>query len=123
MKAFFAVIALALASSANAAFTVCSGFSGDLVNGAMTLNPPPPLCVGQNVVATVTGDLIDDITDGATLDIVGKFGTITVYNDPHDLCSLLSSTSTPCPVAAATGSSVVATVQVLPNAPTGVSYS
>ncbi|KAF9372044.1 hypothetical protein BGX21_004930, partial [Mortierella sp. AD011] len=72
MKFFAAAIALAVAAVANAqsyvTFTNCAPGS-DLTVNTLYLDPYP-ICVGQDVCATITGTLTADVTAPSTLTII-----------------------------------------------------
>ncbi|KAF9991939.1 hypothetical protein BGZ80_008306 [Entomortierella chlamydospora] len=114
MKFFAATIALVAAAVANAqvTWTDCSSGS-DLAVSSMTLSPYP-LCIGENVCATITGTLSAPVTSPATLTIIGTYFGTTVYTQSVDLCTVVS-----CPVAQSTTTLEVC-VPVLSNAPAGI---
>ncbi|KAF9349471.1 hypothetical protein BGX34_001773 [Mortierella sp. NVP85] len=123
MKFIAAVAALALAAVAQAqTFTSCATGATDMTVSSITLDKNP-LCVGENVCATVTGTLANPIvetTPGSTkLAIVGRYLGRVVYTDNHDLCTLLAASGHPCPVATSV-TSVTACVLVKTSAPVGV---
>ncbi|KAG0301445.1 hypothetical protein BGZ98_008355, partial [Dissophora globulifera] len=121
MKFFAAIAALVVATVANAAsppFTNCAtGTPGMTVTG-FTL-APYPMCIGQNVCAAVTGTLSSPIVAGSSISIVGRFAGRVVYNDSHDLCTVLAASGVSCPVPT-TVTSVNACVQVLSSAPADI---
>ncbi|KAF9975791.1 hypothetical protein BGZ73_000382 [Actinomortierella ambigua] len=84
---------------------------------------PYPLCVGKPVCATITGTLSNPI-DGATagLSVIGKYLNRIVYTDSKNLCEILAETDHPCPVSTDV-TSVVACIDVKPNAPVGIPVS
>jgi hypothetical protein len=124
MKFFAAVAALVVAAVANAQsppFTSCATGTPDLTVTGFSL-APYPLNVGGPVSATVTGTLVHSIIAPARLSIIGRYAGRVVYTDSHDLCTLLASSSHPCPVTVIGISiTIITTIQVLPTAPVGVS--
>ncbi|KAF9172382.1 hypothetical protein BGX21_003909 [Mortierella sp. AD011] len=117
MKFFTAAIALAVAAVANATgayvpFTDCAPGS-DLTVSTLYLDPYP-ICVGQDVCATITGSLIHDVTAPSTLTIIGTYFGVTVYSQSLDSCSLVS-----CPVSKDT-TSITFCIPVLSTAPAGI---
>ncbi|KAF9914688.1 hypothetical protein BX616_007780 [Lobosporangium transversale] len=121
MKFISAVSALLLAAVASAQspqFTNCATGATDMTVSSLVLNPYP-LCVGKEVCATVTGSLSAPVTQGAKLNIVGKYLNRIVYTDAHDLCTVLAANGTPCPVATSV-TSVKACILVKSTAPTGI---
>ncbi|KAF9354631.1 hypothetical protein BGX26_007544 [Mortierella sp. AD094] len=119
MKFFAATVALIAAAVANAqvTWTNCAA-TADLTINTFALSPYP-LCVGQNVCATGTGQLSAPVTAPSTLSIVGKYFGTTVYTDSQNLCTLLGAQGHPCPVPV-TLNSITVCVLVKPNAPTGI---
>ncbi|KAG0252734.1 hypothetical protein BG011_006833 [Mortierella polycephala] len=124
MKFITAVAALFVATVANAqapTFTDCATGTPDMTVTSFSVSPYP-LCVGQDVCATVVGTLGTPIDGAAALSIVGKYLGRVVYTDNHGLCDVLAGTDHPCPVDTSV-TSVVACVLVKPNAPVGIPVS
>ncbi|KAF9172380.1 hypothetical protein BGX21_003910 [Mortierella sp. AD011] len=114
MKFFAAAIALAAAAVANAQPTWTNCASGsDLTVTSMTLDPYP-LCVGENVCATIVGTLSAPVTSPSTLTVIGTYFGVTVYSQSIDLCTVVS-----CPVAQSTTTLEVC-IPVLSTAPAGI---
>ncbi|KAF9988303.1 hypothetical protein BGZ80_008620 [Entomortierella chlamydospora] len=116
MKFFAAAIALAVAAVANAgsyvSFTDCASGS-DLTLNTLYLDPYP-ICVGQDVCATITGTLSADVTAPSTMSIIGTYFGSTVYTQSLDVCTLVS-----CPVPQST-TSMTFCFPVLSSAPAGI---
>ncbi|ORZ08525.1 hypothetical protein BCR41DRAFT_145604 [Lobosporangium transversale] len=121
MKFFAAIVALACLALSSAQMPTpynCATGATDLLVTNFTL-APYPLCIGQNVCASGTGILSAPVTQGAKLNIVGKYLNRIVYTDAHDLCTLLGSQGVPCPIPI-TMTSITACVLVKPTAPAGI---
>ncbi|GJJ78027.1 hypothetical protein EMPS_10386 [Entomortierella parvispora] len=120
MKFFAAIAALAVAAVANAqyTFTNCATGATDMTVTGFTLNPYP-LCAGQNVCATITGTLSNPVTSGGSLSVIGRYLNKIVYTDSFDLCTVLSDSGVPCPIAT-TVTSVTACILVKDTAPVGI---
>ncbi|KAF9157820.1 hypothetical protein BGX20_003717, partial [Mortierella sp. AD010] len=115
MKLFNAAIALAVAAVANAQsyITVTDCAPGaDFTVGTLYLDPYP-MCVGQDVCATLTGTLSAPVTAPSTLTIIGTYFGVTVYSQSLDVCSLTS-----CPISQST-TSITVCLPVLSTAPAG----
>ncbi|KAF9113416.1 Phosphatidylglycerol/phosphatidylinositol transfer protein [Mortierella sp. AM989] len=122
MKFFTAVAAaIALASSASAAFTSCGSSSDQFKLSSVSYSPNPPK-VGQDVCITLSGSLSTAITQGATLKVTATFWGINVYDQTTDLCAGLVGSATPCPIAT-TVTSVTQCITVPSNVPAGVSLN
>ncbi|KAG0365104.1 hypothetical protein BC939DRAFT_455811 [Gamsiella multidivaricata] len=121
MKFFAAIAALVVAAVANAqspAFTNCATGATDMTVSAFSVSPYP-LCIGQNVCASVTGTLSTPVITGAKLAITGRYGGRVVYTDNQDLCTVLAASGHPCPVATSV-TSITACVLVKTTAPANV---
>ncbi|KAF9205321.1 Phosphatidylglycerol/phosphatidylinositol transfer protein [Haplosporangium sp. Z 27] len=116
-----AVAAIALATTASAAFTSCGASSDSFHLGSVSYTPNPPKA-GQQVCIDLTGTLSAAVTQGATLTVTGTFWGIEVYNSKSDLCAGLAGSATPCPIAT-TVTSVTQCITVPSNVPTGVSVT
>lgn len=108
--AFFAAVTRAQILNCNRGYAVA-----DLHISYLTFTPNP-VCVGQPVCVTVTGNLLATIEDDssgalATLSITGKYLGRVVYSDTAELCTLIN-----CPVDTNT-TTINACVTVTPNAP------
>ncbi|GJJ78356.1 hypothetical protein EMPS_10715 [Entomortierella parvispora] len=92
---------VALATSAPAAtpgvgpFKTCTGES-HLTVSSVSITPAVP-CAAQKYCLTVTGQLSEDITQGATLNVVGRYFNRVVYIDKQDIGTLLAEAGTPLP--------------------------
>ncbi|KAF9939068.1 hypothetical protein BGZ67_010036 [Mortierella alpina] len=120
MKFITAIAALFVATVANAQvpFTDCANGPTDLVIESFKIEPYP-LCVGKNVTATGTGVLSTPVIAGAKLSIIGKYLGRIVYNDNHDLCTLMAGEGHPCPIPT-TLTSISAKVPVKSTAPANI---
>ncbi len=119
MKFIAAIAAIVVAAVANAqTFTSCATGPTDMTVTAFSVNPYP-LCVGQNVCATVGGTLSTPIIAPAKLAVTGKYLGRVVYTDNQDLCVVLAASGIPCPVPV-TVTSVTACVLVKPTAPANI---
>ncbi|KAK3825348.1 MAG: hypothetical protein J3Q66DRAFT_420293 [Benniella sp.] len=120
MKLFTAIATLFLAT-----FVAAQSLPNNCATGPTGLTvtstaiTPYPLCVGQLVCFTITGQLSETITPGATFTIIGKYLGRVVYTDTHDLCTLLATQGYPCPVPV-TLTSITICVLVKSNAPVGI---
>ncbi|KAG0337663.1 hypothetical protein BG004_007557 [Podila humilis] len=118
---FTAVAALLLAAVATAqqpTWTNCATGPTDMTVSAFSV-APYPLCVNQNVCATVVGTLSTAVIAPAKLSISGKYLGRVVYTDNQDLCAILSAAGHPCPLPITT-TTITACVLVKPTAPTGI---
>ncbi|KAG0208088.1 hypothetical protein BGX31_002422, partial [Mortierella sp. GBA43] len=102
MKFFAAIAALAVAAVVKAqqpTFTNCATGPTDLTISTFSLNPYP-LCIGQNVCASGTGQLSVPVTAGVNqnLTITGRYLNRVVYSDTYNLCDLLAAQGNPCPI-------------------------
>ncbi|KAF9990322.1 hypothetical protein BGZ79_004828, partial [Entomortierella chlamydospora] len=68
------------------------------------------LCVGQNVCAAVTGTLSVLITAPATISIIGKYLSTTIYIGSQDLRGVLDAQGQPRPVPTTVTSIIVYTL-------------
>ncbi|KAF9915287.1 hypothetical protein BX616_006500 [Lobosporangium transversale] len=68
------------------------------------------------------GRLRHPVTQGAKLNVVGKFLNRIVYTDAHDLCTLLAAQGHPCPVPV-TLTSITACIKVKDSAPAGITVA
>ncbi|KFH73740.1 hypothetical protein MVEG_00954 [Podila verticillata NRRL 6337] len=122
MKFITAVSALLFAAVANAqqpTWSSCAtAGTTDMTVSAFSV-APYPLCINQNVCATVTGTLLTDVIAPAKLAISGKFLGRVVYTDNQDLCAILDAAGHPCPLPMSTPS-ITACVLVKPSAPANV---
>ncbi|KAG0371025.1 hypothetical protein BC939DRAFT_437484 [Gamsiella multidivaricata] len=122
MKFFTAAVAaLALASSASAAFSSCGSSSDEFHLTGVTYTPSPPK-VNQDVCITVKGTLATPVAQGATIRVTATFLGIQVYDQTADLCAGLANSTTPCPIAT-TVNSVTNCITVPSNVPTGISLT
>ncbi|KAF9216696.1 hypothetical protein BGZ59_008522 [Podila verticillata] len=114
-----AVSALLFAAVANAqqpTWSSCATASTtDMTVSAFSVDPYP-LCINEDVCATVTGTLLTDVIAPAKLDISGKFLGSVVYTDNQDLCAILEDAGHPCPLPKSTPS-ITACVLVKPSVP------
>ncbi|KAF8937887.1 putative phospholipid transfer protein [Dissophora ornata] len=119
MKFFSAVVAaIALATSASAAFSSCGSSTDDFQLSSVTYTPNPPV-VGQSVCITIQGTLSTPVTQGATIHVTATFWGINVYDQTSDLCAGLAGGATPCPIATTVGN-VTDCITVPSNVPAGV---
>ncbi|KAK3844093.1 MAG: hypothetical protein J3R72DRAFT_473367 [Linnemannia gamsii] len=123
MKFIAALVALFAVSAVNAVsppFTSCATAPTQMTVTAFSV-APYPLCINQNVCATVAGTLSTPITAGAKLAITGRYLGRLVYTDNQDLCTVLGGSpgGVTCPVPITT-TTVTACVLVKPNAPPNV---
>ncbi|CAO3570116.1 unnamed protein product [Mortierella alpina] len=119
MKFIAALAALVVATVANAqTFTNCATGVADMTVTGFSVNPYP-LCIGQNVCATVTGTLSTPIIAPAKLAVTGKYLGRVVYSDNQDLCTVLAASGVPCPVPVSV-TSVTACVLVKTTAPANI---
>ncbi|KAG0303072.1 Phosphatidylglycerol/phosphatidylinositol transfer protein [Dissophora globulifera] len=122
MKFFTAVIAaVALASSASAAFSSCGSSSDEFHLSSVTYLPNPPK-VGKDVCITLNGALTTAVTQGASIHVTATFLGINVYDNTADLCTGLANSTTPCPIET-TVTSVTDCVAVPANVPAGISLT
>ena len=61
------------------------------------VTPYPPES-GKKLRILASGNLTKQITNGATLEIEGKWGIIRVLNQKLDLCSVTKKLGRPCPI-------------------------
>ncbi|KAG0006755.1 hypothetical protein BGZ65_004246 [Modicella reniformis] len=108
MKFFAAIAVLAVAAVAKAQSPVFSNCSGGV-----------PLSMSMTVCASITGTLNNPITAGSTLSTIGRYLGRIVYNDNHDLCTVLNAAGLPCPVSPPQ-SYVNACILVLTTAPASI---
>ncbi|KAF9278148.1 hypothetical protein BGZ68_008757 [Mortierella alpina] len=119
MKFIAAIAAIVVAAVANAqSFTNCATGITDMTVTSFSVNPYP-LCVGQNVCATVGGTLATPIISPAKLSVTGRYLGRIVYTDNQDLCTVLAASGVPCPVPVSV-TSVTACVLVKPTAPANI---
>ncbi|KAG0246001.1 hypothetical protein B0O80DRAFT_446558 [Mortierella sp. GBAus27b] len=119
MKFFAAVAAaIALATSASAAFSSCGASSDDFQLSSVTYTPNPPK-VGQSVCITLNGSLNKAVTQGATIRTTATFWGITAYDQTSDLCAALVNGTNPCPISQDV-KSVTQCISVPSNVPAGV---
>ncbi|KAF9937887.1 hypothetical protein BGZ75_004470 [Mortierella antarctica] len=119
MKFIAAIAALVVAAVANAqTFTNCAAGPTDMTLTAFSVTPYP-LCIGQNVCATVSGTLSTPIIAPAKLSVTGKYLGRIVYTDNQDLCAVLLASGIPCPVPVSV-TTVTACVLVKPSAPANI---
>ncbi|KAF9959431.1 hypothetical protein BGZ70_008854 [Mortierella alpina] len=119
MKFIAAIAAIVVAAVANAqTFTSCATGTTDMTVTSFSVSPYP-LCIGQNVCATVGGTLSAQIIAPAKLAVTGKYLGRVVYSDNQDLCAVLATSGVPCPVPV-TVTSVTACVLVKPSAPANI---
>ncbi|KAF9410874.1 hypothetical protein BGZ94_001496 [Podila epigama] len=121
MKFFAAVAALLVATVAQAqqpTWTNCAIGATDMTVSSFSV-APYPLCVNQNVCATISGTLSTPVIAPAKLSISGKYLGRVVYSDNQDLCAVLATSGYSCPVPVTT-TSITACVLVQPTAPTGI---
>ncbi|KAG9321460.1 hypothetical protein KVV02_003587 [Mortierella alpina] len=119
MKFIAAIAALVAAAVANAqTFTNCAAGPTDMALTAFSVTPYP-LCIGQNVCATVSGTLSTPIVAPAKLSVTGKYLGRIVYTDNQDLCAVLAASGIPCPVPVSV-TTVTACVLVKPSAPANI---
>ncbi|KAK3826022.1 MAG: hypothetical protein J3Q66DRAFT_113253 [Benniella sp.] len=122
MKFFTAVVAaIALATSASAAFSSCGSSTDDFQLSTVSYTPNPPK-VGQSVCITLKGTLSKQVTQGASIRTTATFWGINVYDQTTDLCAALSNSTNPCPIAT-TVNTVTHCVDVPSNVPAGVSLT
>ncbi|KAF9978834.1 hypothetical protein BGZ73_000105 [Actinomortierella ambigua] len=113
------LVAAVATAQAPPAFTECqSDFPYQLKINEFTISPYP-MCAGQDVCATGTGQLSTPVIKGGRLSIVGKYLGRVVYTDSHDLCDLMAAQGFPCPIATSV-TSLTSCVKVRDNAPTGI---
>lgn len=84
------------------------------------LDPNPPI-PGENLTITAKGTLKQELIDGAYVDVVVRYGFITLVNRRYDLCELLPEVDLECPLKAGY-LSLTRTVEIPEEAPPG-SYS
>jgi len=63
------------------------------------LAPNPPLA-GERLLITATGVLREDLRNGSTVDVILKYGFITLYKNTLDLCENAGQIDMKCPVRA-----------------------
>jgi hypothetical protein len=99
MKYSTAIVTFVLATlaAAQVPFTSCSTGSTDSALSAFAVSPYP-LCSGQTSTYAAAGNLLAPIVNGSKLEITGRYLGRIIYVDNHDLCTLLNSQGTPCPV-------------------------
>ncbi|KAF9344601.1 hypothetical protein BGX26_004125 [Mortierella sp. AD094] len=114
-----AVAAIALATTASAAFTSCGSSSDSFHLSSVSYTPNPPK-VNQQVCIKLTGTLSSPVTQGASLHLTGTFWGINVYDNTVDLCAGLVGSATPCPIATDV-TTVTQCISVPSNVPTGIS--
>ncbi|KAF9331526.1 hypothetical protein BG006_005606 [Podila minutissima] len=121
MKFIAAVAALLVATVANAqvAWSDCApAGTADMTVSAFSVTPYP-LCIGQNVCATVVGTLSTPVIAPAKLAVSGKYLGRVVYSDNQDLCAILLAAGHPCPLPVST-TSITACILVKPSAPANI---
>ncbi|KAF9896947.1 hypothetical protein BX616_006458 [Lobosporangium transversale] len=120
---FFSVtaIALALASSASAAFSSCGAATDSFQLSGISYAPNPPK-VNQNVCVTVNGSLSKPVIQGSSIRVTGHVWGLKVYDQTSDLCAALAGSATPCPIAT-TVTSVTHCITVPSEVPAGVSIT
>ncbi|KAF9954596.1 hypothetical protein BGZ72_004461 [Mortierella alpina] len=121
MKFIAAIAAIVVAAVANAqspSFTSCATGATDMTVTGFSVSPYP-LCISQNVCASVSGTLSAPITAPAKLAVTGRYLGRVVYTDNQDLCVVLAASGVPCPVPV-TVTSVTACVLVKSTAPANI---
>lgn len=63
------------------------------------IDPNPPL-PGQNLTVSARGTLKTDLVEGSYVDVLVRYGFITLVNRRYDLCELLVEVDLECPVKA-----------------------
>ncbi|KAF9907173.1 hypothetical protein EC991_011236 [Linnemannia zychae] len=119
-----------LAALATATICSVSAQYTDFANGATgpvqftatnyAINPYP-LCINKPFCLTATGTVSNDIVEGATYTVTGRYIGRLVYSDSHDLCPLLAASGTPCPIPAGAFNLNIC-VPVKPNLPPNISF-
>ncbi|KAG0241594.1 hypothetical protein BGX31_001027 [Mortierella sp. GBA43] len=77
------------------------------------------MCVNKLVCITVTGSLLAPIIDRGQVTVVGRYLGRVVYSDTHDLCTLLGSSGSACPIPT-TVTSITICFLVKSNAPLNI---
>ncbi|KAG0238342.1 Phosphatidylglycerol/phosphatidylinositol transfer protein [Actinomortierella wolfii] len=122
MKFFSAITALAaFAVSVQAALTSCGTSTDDLQLTSLSYTPNPPK-VGQDICVTLKGTLKKEVTQGASIRIVGTFWGINVYDQTLNLCDSLAGGPNPCPIPTTT-TEVTQCFAIPSNVPTGISIN
>ncbi|KAF9309703.1 hypothetical protein BG003_009442 [Podila horticola] len=123
MKFITAVAALLVASVVNAqtppVWTDCAppGTADMTVSSFSVL--PYPLCINQNVCATVVGTLSTPVVAPSKLSVSGKYLGRVVYTDNQDLCAILLAAGHPCPLPVTT-TTITACILVKSTAPANI---
>lgn len=65
----------------------------------VTINPNPPL-PGQNLTIFASGTLKTDLVEDSYVDVLVRYGFITLVNRRYDLCDLLVEVDLKCPLKA-----------------------
>ncbi|KAK3837553.1 MAG: hypothetical protein J3R72DRAFT_525854 [Linnemannia gamsii] len=92
-----AITASAQSTGAFTNFIDCGGKGVQLLLEDFSV-APSPMCIGKDICINATGELADDISPGATLDVYGKHLGQVVYSDKIDLCQALAANGQACPV-------------------------
>ncbi|KAF9539598.1 hypothetical protein EC957_005215 [Mortierella hygrophila] len=117
IAAFVALVAASVVNAQSPTFTNCAA-APQMAVTSLTLDPYP-LCINENVCATITGTSTTPIDGDATLAITGRYLGRLVYTDNQDLCSVLAASGHACPVPITT-TEVTACILVKPNAPPNI---
>ncbi|KAF9946918.1 hypothetical protein BGZ70_002967 [Mortierella alpina] len=122
MKFITAIAALFVATVANAQvnFTNCVDTPPDIVLSTFSISPDP-ICIGKEICATVTGVLSLPVIAGAKFSVVGRWLGRIVYQDHHDLCTLMAAQGHPCPVLT-TVTSITVCVPVKAHMPNNIPF-
>ncbi|KAG0046941.1 Phosphatidylglycerol/phosphatidylinositol transfer protein [Gryganskiella cystojenkinii] len=122
MKFFSAIVAVvAMAASAQAAFSSCGSSSDSLKLASVSYTPNPPK-VGQNVCVTIKGTLSKPVTAGSIIKVDATIWGLNVYSNTGDLCNALAGGANPCPIPV-TATQVTDCITVPSNVPSGISIN
>ncbi|KAJ5547980.1 Phosphatidylglycerol/phosphatidylinositol transfer protein [Penicillium frequentans] len=65
---------------------------------SVTLSPNPPKRIGQKLTITASGTVGDEVVKGAYVNLVVKYGLITLISQTADLCEQLGNVDLQCPL-------------------------
>ncbi|KAG0293709.1 hypothetical protein BGZ96_002429 [Linnemannia gamsii] len=119
--AAFAALLVATVANAQVPFTNCANGPTQIAIDSFKIEPYP-LCINKNVCAIGTGVLSTPVIEGSTLSISGRYLGRLVYQDNHDLCTLMGSQGFPCPLPT-TMTSIKACVLVKSSAPPNIAVA